>query len=114
MLTDDQKMFWTLSEKEMAIADEKLKIIIKVVTEFTEATEIYLLEFQDILKEMAELKIEIAQEKRNFHYLDCVWSDVNCRSGPDTCKCCFRYWKPEYFIDLIVNLIGKEFILWKA
>lgn len=104
-------MLWTKNEKEMAIASEKLNRIIKAVTAFTEETQIHLAEFHEILQEMEEFKAEINQEKRNSHYLDCVWSDVNCKAGPDTCRCHLWYWKPQYFIDLIVDLIGEEYIL---
>ena len=82
-------------ENKMRFANENLEKIIEAFREFSEESNKYKTEFQSILKEMEDFKKLLAISKENGHYIDCVWSNPKTKCGPDTCRCRFRYWKPE-------------------
>lgn len=57
-------------------------------------------------------KVELLIEQRNNHYIDCVWSNPDCTTGPDTCKCHYRKWSPLSYLRTIIEEMGLKYILW--
>lgn len=103
------------TDEERLIADqEKLNKIVDKVDDFVTATNKWKTEFEVILKKMEKMKDEINLPRsiHNNHYFDCVWGNPTTKSGPDTCICYYRFWKPRIYIDEIVELVGEEYILW--
>lgn len=62
-------------------------------------------------KELKRLKKEYKQyildigTMENGHFKNCVWSNPQCESGPDTCRCCFLEMYPDRLKDRIIALV---------
>ncbi len=46
------------------------------------------------------------------HFLDGVWSSKACNTGPDTCGCSLRIWKPETYMRWCLDMIGFDMMFW--
>lgn len=101
-----------LEEREIELHDSILNKIIDAFHTFSQSTSKYENELKLVLLEMEEFKRSLNIPKRNGHYIDCVWSNPNCKCGPDTCLCCFRFCKPSYFINKLVKIMSVDYILW--
>jgi len=101
-----------LNKDELELQNSILNRILVAVKNFSNITSKYENELKLILLEMEEQKNLLSIPKRNGHYIDCVWADPACKCGPDTCLCCFRFWRPKYFTKKIVSIMGIDYILW--
>lgn len=101
-------------EDELEVENSILKKIINAFHGFSshQRTLDYEKKLSLILMEMENLKKSLNIPKQNGHYIDCVWSNTDCKCGPDTCVCCHRFWTPRYFTNKLIDTMGIDFILW--
>lgn len=99
-------------ESELELENSILNKIIETFQNFTQSNSKYENELKLIMLEIDKVKAKLQIPKNNDHYIDCLWSTLNCESGPDSCRCYFRTWNPTYFTKKIVNIMGIAYILW--
>lgn len=42
------------------------------------------------------------------HYKECIWSNVHCQSGPDTCICCYVSVECDNILQLLDKLYNED------
>lgn len=97
-----QKMYTKLWNLKIKI----LNFLINYDTIITPEDSEMMYSFLSIVKDFKCSDINVKMETNRGHFLDCPWSDDDCKEGPDNCRCIWMSIR-SYQINNLINYYKK-------